>query len=134
MTFKRCQPPLQKKSLQRKTDSTDIASGTLLGEDLAAEVILPQTLTFSAMQLTFVLEVDADNPEAFYVQHLTTWNQVIMEQTYSRLIAAKTLSAKETLENGRTNIIFKSGNMLLTFLMNKDKPVRLEMTYIVVES
>ncbi|CAM4173532.1 antitoxin component YwqK of YwqJK toxin-antitoxin module [Paenibacillus endophyticus] len=102
--------------------------------EIGEEVILPQTLTFSAMQLSFVLEVDVDNPEAFYVQRLTTWNPVIMEQTYSRLLAAKTVSAKEQLENGRTNLIFKSGTTLLTFLMNKNKPVRLEMSSILTGS
>ncbi|MNF17496.1 hypothetical protein D3C80_2210310 [compost metagenome] len=56
-----------------------------------------------------------------------------MDQTYNRLLSAKTSSIKEKLDNGRTKVLFKSGDALLTFLVYKDKPVRLEMTYIVPE-
>lgn len=106
---------------------------TPVDPELATEVILPQTLTFSALQMSVIVEVDEDNPESFFVRNFTTWNATVMEQTYSRLLIAKAVSTKETLENGRTNIIFKSGNILLTFLLNKDKPVRLVMTSILTE-
>lgn len=113
------------------TDAAPNEDGALAEVDAAAEAILPLTLTFSTAQMSFELEVDPDNPEAFYVRKLTTWNSTVMEQTYSRLLAAKAISSKEKLENGRTNILFKSGNSFLTFLQSKNKPVRLEISYIV---
>lgn len=105
---------------------SDVATGLIDGLE---EEILPMSLTFSSAQLSFVLEVDADNPEAYYVRKLTTWNSIVMEQTYQRLLDAKAVSSKEKLPNGRTSIMFKSGNAFLTFLLNKDKPVRLEISY-----
>lgn len=114
-----------------EADADGITDSTL-PED-ALNPAMRQTLTFSAMQMSFLLEADADNPEAFIVRSLTTWNSTVMEQTYSRLLAAKTVSVKEKLENGRTSAIFKSGSSLLTFLLNKDKPVRLEISYILPE-
>lgn len=93
-----------------------------------------QQLTYAAMGMTFQLTADEDNPELFLVTKMATWNTLVMAPAYKRLIDAKTASVQENLPNGRTSRRFVSGNLLYTFILNKDTLVRMELQPVLEES
>ncbi|MDF2836747.1 MAG: hypothetical protein K0Q63_2387, partial [Paenibacillus sp.] len=124
-----------------EAESANSANGSAVqAEELPnVDPLLPllpatQQLTYAAMGMSFQLTADADNPELFRVTKMATWNSLVMEPAYKRLIDAKATSVKETLASGRTSVRFVSNNLLFTFILNKEVLVRMELEPVLEES
>jgi hypothetical protein len=97
-------------------------------------VLPPGTLLFkyAAHQLSFKLKVDEDNPEAYAVTEINTWNKTVLSLLVKSIQASKLKPLKTPLAGGKYEMTYVWNDALYIFTYNKDVPVRLSVSPLAV--
>ncbi len=77
------------------------------------------------------LIADEDNPEAYAVTEINTWNKAVLEQLARTLQDEKQKGLKQTLGGSKYEMTYVWNDALYIFTYNKDVPVRLSVHQLV---
>jgi len=94
----------------------------------------PVQLVYGKTQISFELKPDEDNPEAYAVTEIRTWNRAVLDAVWAKLQASDSAGIREPLaEPNKYEITYLQDGCLLTLTFNKEVPVRLVISYASLE-
>jgi hypothetical protein len=100
---------------------TEIQGGSAAG--------LPVDLVYGSMQISFEVSPDEDNPEAYTVTEIRTWNRYVLDAVWNRLKNGNNPGHRTVLEDGKYQMSYVQDGVLYLLTFNKqDIPVRLVVT------